>query len=303
VLSKHYQFYYYLKRFIPRSVQIALRRKLVLRATRKYARIWPIDVRAASAPEGWTGWPDGKQFALVLTHDVDTQRGHDRCLQLAEIEEKLGFRSSFNFVVDDYAVSSEIRRELVMRGFEVGVHGLTHDASLYRSRDEFQRQAERINQVLKEWNAVGFRSPAMYHNLEWLTLLDVAYDASTFDTDPFEPQPDGAETIFPFSVQSTKGGKRYVELPYTLPQDFTLFILMEETDIGIWIKKLDWIASHGGMALINVHPDYLNFSGPKGLEEYPATYYQDFLWHILQKYKDKYWHVLPKTMANFWKTK
>ena len=37
--------------------------------------IWPIDKNAGKPPEGWTGWPDGKKFALVLTHDVETAEG------------------------------------------------------------------------------------------------------------------------------------------------------------------------------------------------------------------------------------
>ena len=177
---------------------------------------------------------------------------------------------------------------------------MTHDASLYSSEIEFHRQVVRINQVLKEWHAVGFRSPSMYRNLEWLTHLDIAYDASTFDTDPFEPQPDGAKTIFPFRVQYANGKKGYIELPYTLPQDFTLFVLFKQRDISIWVKKLDWLASHGGMVLMNVHPDYLNFSVPHQLENYPASYYRKFLEYILTEYKDMYWHALPKEMAEFW---
>jgi hypothetical protein len=46
----------------------------------------------------------------------------------------------------------------------------------------------------------------------------------------------------------------YVELPYTLPQDFTLFTVMREKDIDIWKKKLDWIVEKGGMALLITHP-------------------------------------------------
>ena len=42
-------------------------------------------------PEGWSGWPDGKKFALVLTHDVETTKGLDKCYQLAEIEERTWF--------------------------------------------------------------------------------------------------------------------------------------------------------------------------------------------------------------------
>ena len=40
-----------------------------------------------------------------------------------------------------------------------------------------------------------------------------------------------------------------------------LFILMKEKNINIWKQKLDWIAEHGVMALMNTHPDYMNFDG------------------------------------------
>ena len=155
---------------------------------------------------------------------------------------------------------------------------------------------------MKDWQAVGFRSPAMHHNLKWIHELNVLYDASTFDTDPFEPQPDGVQTIFPFYVQDEKTGKGYIELPYTIPQDFTLFILMRNKHIDIWKKKLDWVVKYGGMALVNIHPNYMNFSGKKiGYEEYPLQYYINFLQYIQDKYSGKYWHVLPKEIAQFWK--
>ena len=103
----------------------------------------------------------------------------------------------------------------------------------------------------------------MHHNLEWIGELDIEYDLSTFDTDPFEPQPDGVGTIFPFLVERKNGKPGYVELPYTLDQDFTLFILMKESSPQIWIDKLNWIAKNGGMALVIIHPDYLNFNNQK----------------------------------------
>jgi hypothetical protein len=55
------------------------------------ADIWPIDHGASAPPQGWPGWPDGKRFALVLTHDVDTGKGQERCLDLARLEMELGF--------------------------------------------------------------------------------------------------------------------------------------------------------------------------------------------------------------------
>ncbi len=218
-----------------------------------------------------------------------------------ELEKNLGFRSSFNFVPRRYVVSADLRNALAKDGFEVGVHGLYHDGRYYESMVEFRKRAALINSYLKEWGSVGFRSPSMIRNLNWIHGLNIEYDASTFDTDPFEPQPDGMGTIFPFFVQEDSSDKGYVELPYTLPQDFTLFILMKEKNIDIWKKKFDWIASNGGMALLNTHPDYMNFDEKKlGIEEYPASYYEEFLTYIKDNYKDQYWHVLPRDMARFW---
>lgn len=294
--------YYYLKPLIPRRLQIGLRRMYVSRQINRFRNIWPIDESASKLPEGWTGWPEGKRFALVLTHDVDTAKGQEKCIALAKMEDQLGFRSSFNFVAERYKTFPELRRYLIDKGFEVGVHGLYHDGKYFVSREGFQRRAVKINQYLKEWGAVGYRSPSMQYNLEWFHDLNIEYDASTFDTDPFEPQPEGMGTIFPFRVsQNGSTSKGYIELPYTLPQDFTLFILLRGKNIDIWKNKLDWIAEHGGMALLITHPDYMNFNNTKlGIEEYPAEYHEEFLKYINSKYKGQYWHVLPKDMARFW---
>ena len=246
-------------------------------------------------------WPDNKRFALILTHDVDTANGQEWCRRLANLEKDLGFLSSFNFVPERYPVFAELRHCLSNNGFEVGVHGLLHDGKLYQSRDVFRNRATRINQYLAEWEAVGFRSPAMHHNLDWIHDLNIEYDASTFDTDPFEPQSDGVRSIFPFFVQGSAVQKGYVELPYTLSQDFTLFVLMKERTIGIWKEKVDWIAENGGMALLNTHPDYMNFNSTKvKFEEYPVKYYKDFLDYIKGRYQGQYWNVLPNQIARFW---
>lgn len=296
--------YYRIKPFLPRGVQILLRRGVAVVSRLRNGHCWPIDAASAVPPESWGGWPDGKRFAVVLTHDVDTRTGHDRCRSLMELEQEAGFRSSFNFVGGEYEVSRELRTLLTENGFEVGVHGWFHDASLYDSREEFRRQAANINSCLEEWGAVGFRSPCMYRNLEWLRELRVMYDASTFDTDPFEPQPDGAGTIFPFLVPGEDGTGGYVELPYTLPQDFTLFVLFREKNIDIWKRKLDWVASHGGMVLLNTHPDYMSFdSARSGVETYPCRHYLELLRYLEEHHAGRYWHALPREVAAFWRNR
>jgi len=252
---------------------------------------------------GWSGWPEGKQFALVLTHDVDTARGYKRCLSLADVEERLGFRSSFNFVPLRYTIDDGLLGELRQRGFEVGVHGLYHDGKYYETKSEFLERVEKINHYMKKWQCNGYRAPCMLHKLEWFHDLDIEYDASTFDTDPFEPNPCGARTIFPFIVTCEGTKRQYVEMPYTLPQDFTLFVLMQHRNTEIWERKLEWVARRGGVSLMNTHPDYMNMNGKRcGSEEYPVEYYEQFLQHILTGYAGRYWHVLPRELARFWKS-
>lgn len=301
MLSLLRQSYYYIKPLVPVSLKISLRRMYFNYLRSRCCDVWPIDRRAGFSPPGWQGWPDGKKFAVVLTHDVEGDAGVKKCRQLLELEMELGFRSCFNFVAKDYEQDHALMQILVNNGFEIGLHGLNHRGDLFASRKSFSKQRPIINKQLKDWKAVGFRTPSMYHNLEWIHELELEYDCSTFDTDPFEPQPDGIGTIFPCWIHNGHPDKGYVELPYTLPQDFALFVLMQEKDDRVWRKKLDWIVQCGGMALVIVHPDYMCFNGDKpAINEFPAGYYRDFLTYIKEDYKDQYYHVSPKDMARFW---
>ena len=296
--------YYRLKPYLPWRLRMGMRRIVARRQRWVYQDTWPINETAGYLPEGWPGWPDGKKFALVLTHDVEGTNGLEKCRELMELELKHGFRSSFNFIPEgEYRVSKQLREELVQNGFEVGVHDLRHDGKLYWKRSEFPENARSINHYLQEWNASGFRSGFMLHNRECLNGLDIEYDASTFDTDPFEPQPEGVNTIFPFWVLRPDGSG-YVELPYTLPQDSTLFLLLRENSPEIWKKKLAWIVEHGGMVLVNVHPDYVSFQDRAiEISEYPAAFYEEFLRHVAQNYAGAYWNPRPKDVASWYQEK
>jgi glycosyltransferase involved in cell wall biosynthesis len=305
--------YYGLKPFVPQSLRAAIRRSLALRLRKRVADVWPIMPGSEVPPENWPGWPGGKKFAVVLTHDVESRAGLDKCRSLMQLELELEFRSSFNFVPEgSYRVPAELLEELTDGGFEVGIHDLKHDGHLFASHRGFKRRAERINGYARKWGASGFRSGFMLRNLDWLHDLDVQYDASTFDTDPFEPQPDGGHTIFPFWVPRSNGSSAnghesttasssragYVELPYTLPQDSTLFLVLRESTPEIWMRKLDWIAQHGGMVLLDVHPDYMAFNGsPQTTTQYPVALYREFLDYVKTRYAGEYWHALPKEVA------
>ena len=274
-----------------------IRRCLAKRQLAVCGEQWPILEIAKETPNRWMGWPEAKEFAFVLTHDVESQLGVDRVRALAEAEMAAGFRSSFNFIPEGpYQVPPELRRWLVEHGFEVGVHDHRHDGWLYKSRPHFLAGAARINHFLEDWRAEGFRAGFMFHNLEWHKNLKVRYDSSTFDTDPFEPQPDGVKTIFPFWVPN-QDGEGYMELPYTLVQDSTLFIMLQKKSNEIWKRKLEWIAKHGGMALLIVHPDYVCFNDKQAPDEYPLSHYTEFLAWVKKTYEGRYWHKLPREVA------
>lgn len=294
--------FYSIKPIIPRGMQLFFRRKISNYKRKKYREQWPIDRLAGKAPENWKGWPDKKRFALVLSHDVDTQKGHDAIPSLIIIEKEYGFRSTFNIVPERYNVSKHMIDHIKEEGFEVNIHGLKHDGKLFKSRHIFNERAIKINQYLKQWNSSGFTAPSMICNPEWIHDLNINHSTCTFDTDPFEPQPMPSKTIFPFLVKNKHSGKSYVELPYTLPQDHALFVILKETDIAIWKQKLKWIVGKGGMALLNTHPDYMRFDEKIcSTEEYPESFYIEFLKHIISGYEGQYWNALPSEIARFWK--
>src|SRR5437773_8801715 len=127
--------YYQLKPFIPRALRAAVRRRIALRLEARVQDVWPIMPGSEQTPPGWQGWPDGKKFALVLTHDVESRVGVAKCRQLMELERSLGFKSCFSFIPQgDYSISRLLRNELTRNGFEIGVHDLHHDGKLYRNR-------------------------------------------------------------------------------------------------------------------------------------------------------------------------
>lgn len=69
-----YDVYYLAKPILPASVRFGARHLYSMPLRRAHARFWPIP-STCSVPIGWPGWPDGKRFAFVLSHDVEGRKG------------------------------------------------------------------------------------------------------------------------------------------------------------------------------------------------------------------------------------
>lgn len=301
-LSRARRLYYWIKPLLPRTLTRFLRQQLQPRHARDFRLGWPIESRyprflfdvlknlllisGRSSIEIAALWPKEKSFALVLTHDIETDQGQRFVRRVMDLEESLGFRSSFNFIPEKYRVDMELIVELRQSGFEAGIHGLKHDGKFLNSRAEFMRRAEKINHYMKKMNAVGFRAPLTHRHPEWMQTLEMEYDLSFFDTDPFEPVPGGTMTIWPFFLG------HFVELPYTLVQDYTLTAVLGESTPRLWLEKVDFIGKYRGMALLNSHPDYLR-------EPANLKIYSEFL--SMLQHRGGFWHALPHEVASWWK--
>jgi peptidoglycan/xylan/chitin deacetylase (PgdA/CDA1 family) len=210
-------------------------------------------------------------------------------LRVADAEEERGFRSSFNVVGNWYPVDKGILEELCARGFEIGVHGLYHDRSLFSSRDEFERQLPALAATAREFEgAVGFRSPATHRVLDWIDELPFEYDCTVPLTDPYEPQPGGCCSPWPYFLGSV------VELPWTLPQDHLLLTLLAQRTPELWVRQFDLLEREAGLVQCLTHPDpgYLG-DGRK------LRVYTDFLDAISER--ERVWHALPRDVARWWR--
>ena len=258
--------YYCVKGLIPQALRhhlnsVAIRARKPLRfpswpcesALVEFWRAWlkqGLEIQGAADAWHIGFWPEGAKCCIVLTHDVESRKGFDRMELIADLEEQHGFRSAWNLPLAQYPIDWQRVARLRARGFEYGAHGLCHDGRLFRSHRDFAELAPLLERLAGEHDLRGFRSPSTLRDPRAIATMSFDFDSSFADTDPYEPQPGGTCSLFPFHLS------RLIELPYTLPQDHTLIHLLHRNPLPVWTMKAKWIASIGGMILTLTHPDY-----------------------------------------------
>jgi peptidoglycan/xylan/chitin deacetylase (PgdA/CDA1 family) len=293
--------YYRLKHFIPQGLRFRINSMAVRARQRKQFPNWPCEsalmdiwrdwlrqaLVSVGASDGWHigFWPRGLRCCIVLTHDVESRVGLERMEAMAELEEKHGFRSAWNVPLAQYELDWPRIERMRARGFEFGAHGLSHDGRLFRSRADFDGLVPELQRLAREHRLRGFRSPSTLRRAEWIRTMDFDFDSSFADTDPYEPQPGGSCSLFPFHLGDM------IELPYTLPQDHTLINLLRHDPLSVWTMKAEWIASLGGMILTLTHPDY------SGKQPYLGAYER-----LLERLTaiESSWRALPSEVAAWW---
>ena len=197
--------YYLLRPILPIPVRKHLQRARLKGWERIPFPHWPVDFTAdlileramALLIEGQSAkripfiwfWPKGAQSCMVMTHDVEATAGRDFCDELMDLDDATGIKSAFQIVPEErYGIQNGIIDRFRNRGFEVNVHDLNHDGTLFQDKTEFLRRAGKINLYSKKFGTHGFRAGGMYRNQEWFEAFELLYDMSVPNVSHLDPQ-------------------------------------------------------------------------------------------------------------------
>ncbi|MGA2034852.1 MAG: hypothetical protein ABSG68_21590 [Thermoguttaceae bacterium] len=206
-------------------------------------------------------WPDGRQAALTISHDVDTDwlfRNPDWIDRICDMEEEHGLFGAWYCV----PIYSQSRRSalgierLIERGCEIGCHGYNHDAKWpLLSGEKFAKRLRSVQAFRDRWKARGFRSEWLWRTSDFLSVL-----ARVFDYDSSVPTAsssftsrsrNGCGTCYPYLTYGD-----LVELPLTLPMDEA----RRTSGLGLeafWrrqVERASKIIERGGLVMLSLHP-------------------------------------------------
>ena len=269
---------------VPGAVRIAIGKVLTALESHEFPR-WPVDPSGDALRwilgEREGNWPGGKKFALLLSHDVDTQEGMDRASKFFEIEAAAGVPAVYSFVTSTYRIDGSLLRDILALGGEIAWHSDLHDNRIaFEPEEAIRRRIDSARGFIEEYGVTGMRSPSLCRTP---ALFKVAaerfqWDSSVPDTGPGG----GCASVFPYRI-----GK-LLEIPLTMPMDADLVFRRGKPSSfpEAWMEKARYIRDVGGVAVLNTHPEP-HFSGrPEAWEAYA-----EFLRRV--KELDP-WIVVPK---------
>jgi hypothetical protein len=237
-------------------------------------------------------WPGGAESCVLMTHDVEGKAGREFCPQLMDLDDSFDIKASFQVVPEWLSGKSDsLVMNLRRRGFEVNIHDLNHDGSLFHDKQHFARRAAKINRYARKLGCQGFRSGSMYREQSWYDAFDFSYDMSVPNVAHLEPQRGGCCTVMPYFIGNI------LELPLTTTQDYSLFHVLNEYSTALWERQIDLIRSKNGLITFITHPDYL-------IEKRARDVYVNLLRHLSRLRSDgNLWVALPAEVDRWWRNR
>lgn len=240
--------------FIYRPVTTALKQ---LRSRQPHTDV-SLDFHPDDLERAWEGIRQANRSlakaTVCLTHDIDTADCYRMWMRVAEIEQKLGCRSAWNVLTEGpYRLERDRLDEMVREGFEIALHGDSHDMALgYRDMEAVRVRLLRCLDMLGH-QVRGFRAPALGYSeplLRILSELRFEYDSSI-----------KARYVYSSGVSHTlpylhPHGNGIWELPLTVADDllFREWHLADNGALRVIDIIVDDIKRRCSMLVINTHP-------------------------------------------------
>jgi peptidoglycan/xylan/chitin deacetylase (PgdA/CDA1 family) len=210
--------------------------------------------------------------SVLLTHDIDTEKGLRKASALKKIENEYNVGSIWFLVSNEYQIRRDLARELA-EGSEIGSHDTRHDGRLVQIKEK-GRLVKRLRESrlklgdIFEREVTNFRAPLMQFNAKLIEALSEAGYRSDFSLPCWEPvHPStmsgfGIESVCEFEICDI------CEHPLTLFQDHQVLQVLRMTPseaTRFWMDQARLVSSLGGDIVLLIHPDY-SFS--QDLESY-----------------------------------
>ena len=201
--------------------------------------------------------------SLLITHDIETQKGLGKALRFKEIEDDLGVQSTWFLSPGEYSISRSLAKDLGSSS-TIGSHDLKHDGRLISIRNH-GRLVERLVESKKkledlfESNVTCFRSPLLQFGRSIISALCEAgyeFDYSLPCWEPVYPLTMtgfGIESVQQFAIHGI------IETPLTLFQDHQIFNVLGMSiyeGIRLWLDQAKLVRSLDGNIVLLIHPDY-----------------------------------------------
>lgn len=269
---------------------------------------WPIERRLddfrAELFDGLTsttetrrgGWPEGRRFPLLVTHDVDTKAGMALAGQVLDEMVALGLRPCFFLVGHGYKWDEGFIRAVGEAGGEIGLHGDLHDNRIsFLSADKAAERLDTCRELVDKYGIRGFRAPSLLTSdaLYEAVRPRFAWDSSVPDTDTHTllGARRGCGTIFPFRR------KGCLVLPLTMPADDRLLLLgyrgLELVDV--LRRKMQHVRELGGLCHFLTHPEPHLF-GKRVLRDLFRAVFSEIL------DSGEAWVATPSMVAEYWES-
>lgn len=208
---------------------------------------------------------NGKKYACIMTHDIETSNGLLKAEGIKKLEQKYNVPSAWYIPSKHYRLNTEIIKELVNHG-EIGAHGTRHDKELVKLPEQklVKSLGEAKETLEKNINCSvdGFRAPLLQHSpslLQGLREAGYSYDTSIPTWEPKHPRtmcPHGLGTTYPMFFDDL------IEIPVSVTQDHQLLYVLglePKQAIAKWLSIMSVIKELGGVCVLLSHPEYRLF--------------------------------------------